>query len=475
MKISVIGISHHTAPVEVRERFALPGDLPRRLLRAIHAENVLEEALALDTCNRTELYFVPRQERDSLEYILGHVGGLKGAELRAETDGAAFYRHEGAAAVGHLFRVAGALDSQVVGEHQILGQLKDAYRIALEERTAKFFLNKLLHCAFRVGKRVQTETELGRGSINVAQQAVDLAEQIFSDFADKSALLVGAGQTAELAARRLIRRGIRRIVVANRTLERAQQLARDLAAAGTRDLAADPDEEGGRPGQVRCPALQQLFAERGQAAQPDSSPADSPEAEAVELKEIPRVLGEVDLVICSTGSPEPVLRAEELSEKIRRAKRTLFIVDIAVPRDVDPKLAALPNVFLYNMDDLEQVVARNIERRRGEVPRAEAIVADEMEQFVKWCNSRQVAPTIKLLQRRFGMVRQGEIQRYGKKFTSDDRDQLDRFTQSLCNKLIHRPMAFLRQLSEEAPTSDQLAAVDVVRRMFDLDALEDSS
>ena len=448
MEVSVIGISHRTAPVEVREKFALPGELARELLRAIHAENIFSEVLVLDTCNRTEVYFVPSDAPDPMAYLLGRVARVKSAA--AEVDAGALYRHEGPEAVEHLFRVAAALDSQIVGEYQILGQVKDAYRTALEERTARFVLNKLLHRAFRVGKRAQTETDLGRGSVSVASTAVDMAGRIFSDLTGKTALLVGAGKTAESAARGLIASGVRHVIVANRTLSRAQGLAETLTRSPGDPPAKDPLPEGRRPDTTAPPTT-----------------------EAIELHEIPQAVGRTDLVLCSTGSPDMVLRYEDLAERIRRSRRPLFIVDIAVPRDVDPALDRLSNVYLYNLDHLDSLVAQNLASRRREIPRAEAIVKDELEQFVRWFRSLEVAPTIKLLQEHFQTLRSAEIERYGKKFADADGDQLDQFTRGLCNKILHRPIAFLRQVSDDAPISDRLAAVDMVLRMFGLDSRED--
>ncbi|MDP6545995.1 MAG: glutamyl-tRNA reductase [Phycisphaerae bacterium] len=458
MKLSVIGISHRTAPVEVRERYALTGDLAGRFLRAAHSENVFEEAMVLDTCNRTELYFVPAVTGDCLDSFVGHVARLR--EISGEVDKSVFYRHDAQAAVEHLFSVAAALDSQIVGEHQILGQLKDAYRLASEERTARFLLNRLMHRAFRVGKRTQSETQLGRGSVSVASAAADLAAQIFSDMGDKTVLLVGAGQTAEAAARGLISAGVKRVVVANRTLSRAEELTVELAAA-----AADSDGDQ----KVRCPGV--LRHSGGGAGAPVSAP-DGASARAIELDRIGEVIGEVDMVICSTGSPDPVLTYDGLGDIISHRSKLLYIVDIAVPRDVDPKLGDLSNVFLHNLNDLDSVVARNIDRRRQEIPRAKAIVDFEVGEFVKWYDSLQVASTIKLLNRRFELLRQAEIKRYGGKFSDTDRQQLERFTQSLCKKILHRPITFLRELTQAASVSDQLLAVETILRMYELDELE---
>jgi len=459
MDLSVIGINHHTAPVEVREQFALSGELASELLRAVHGESVFDESLVIDTCNRTEIYFVSRSEADALTYLVDHVGRLKGVALQA--DESAFFRHDGPEAVMHLFRVAAALDSQIVGEHQVLGQVRTAYLKALEARTAGFLLNKLFHAALRVGKRTQSETQLGRGSASVAQAAVDLAGQVFADLTDKTVLIVGAGTTAETAAKQLIAPGVRRVIVANRTLERAQLLADKLAQGGNGD---EDDGEG------QCPAMQ-----RGRPHRPGKTrqaPA-APQTQAVELAEIPNVIDQADLVICSTGASEAVLTVNSVGPALAKRDRLLLIVDIAVPRDVESKLGEMANVFLYNMNDLDKVVAQNIDRRRQEIPQAEAIVDYELAKFVKWHESRQAASTITLLQKRFDMLRRAEVKRYGSKFTEDDREQLDPFTRGLCSKVLHQPIAFLKKLTTEARTGDQLAAVDTIRQMFNLDELEE--
>jgi len=467
MNVSVTGLSHQTAPVEVREKLSLPGDLPATLLRAARRECAIEEAIVLDTCNRTELYFVAPGADDIPARLLDMIGRIKGVPVGLAP--ADLYRHDGVDAVRHLFRVAAALDSQIVGEHQILGQVKAAYRLAVHERTAHFFLNRLLHAAFRVGKRCRTETALGRGAVSVGQAAVALAGQIFSDLRGKTALLVGAGEMAEAAARGLLAGGVNRLLVANRTLSRAQQLADGLARTGPPPPDAfDPDQIDRE--EITCPALSAM---PGGAPRPQAPQA--PVTRAMELADIPDAIAEADMVICSTGSPEPVLDRARVGDAIRRRRRFLFIADIAVPRDVDPALGELPNVFLYNMNDLDRVVARNLQRRRAEIPAAEAIVDDEVLGFIRWHDSRQMAATIKLLKQQFEMRQQAEIERYGRRFCPDDRDQLDQFAQGLCSKLLHQPIAFLKELASNATASDQLLAVDTIRRMFGLDSLEEDS
>ncbi len=435
-ELSVIGASHRTAPVEVREGLALASDQAARLLAAIHAEKVFDEALLLSTCNRTEVYFVPRTADNPRAYFLDHLARVKGVRPPDEAD--IFYRHDDADAVRHLFRVAASLDSQIVGEHEILGQVKDAYRLAVEARTTSALLNKLMHWAFRVGKRVRTETDLGAGSASVAAAAVDLARHIFSSLEGKTVLLVGAGQTAEAAARALLGSGADRLIVANRTPHHARQLAYDLA-----------HETIDRPA------------------------TDRAATDAVGLDAIPETIAKADLVITSTASGQPVLTWRDLSEVLRTRRRAVLIVDIAVPRDVDASLGSLDNVYLYNIDDLDRLVRRNLDRRRQEIRKAEAIVEYETGEFGRWLASRQAAPTIRLLREHLAMIQKKQIDRYARQFSQADRMQLEQFTQSVCKQILHTPLALLKELSTDGTPSERLAAVDLVRRLFDLDALED--
>ncbi|MCY2925164.1 MAG: glutamyl-tRNA reductase [Planctomycetota bacterium] len=460
MELFVIGISHRTAPVEVREKVALPGALSRQLLRTMHAEKTFEEVLVIDTCNRTEFYFVPHNDRDGLPYILDHVARAKGVPV--DVAPSLFYRHRGADAIKHLFSVAAGLDSQIVGENEIFGQLKTGYRVALEERTAKFLLNKLMHRAFRVGKRVRTETQLGYGSTSVAQAAAELAGQVFAELAGKTILLVGAGKTVEAAAKTLVRPGVKQVIVANRTLSRAQELAEELSLG--RGAAEETD------GPITCPALLRLLGLMN--ASPSSPPAVKIPARAVELVDLPGVIGEADIVLCSTGSPDLVITHEALAEPIRRRHGLLLIVDIAVPRDVDPRLGKLPNVFLHNINDLDKVVEGTLARRRSEIPKAAAIIDHEVSRFAAWRDSLDANATIRQLRYWFETIQAEQLERYGRKFDPAAREQLQAFTQTLVNKALHQPITFLRTLAQEADTSEQLLMVDAVRRLFDLDKVE---
>jgi glutamyl-tRNA reductase len=452
-ELIAIGTSHHTAPVAVREGLALAPEQTLAMLRGIHADRSYDEALLLSTCNRTEFYVVPRRggPEDLRADLLARIGRARGA-APPEPDPAIFYRHEDRQAVRHLFRVAASLESQIVGESEILGQVKDAYRLAVEARTTGFLLNRLLHRAFRVGKRVRTETTLEQGSSGVPQAAVELAGHIFAGLEAKTVLLVGAGQTAEAAARALLVRGAGRLIVANRTLYRAQQLALDLAeAGGTRDEdGADDEETPPRPQRARIPT------------------------EAVDLDALPEAVVRADLVIASTGATEPVLTREALAPALARRAEPLMIVDIAVPRDVDPALGRLESVYLYDLDDLDRLVERNLERRRREIPKADAVVEDEVREFLRWLASRQVAPTIRLLKRRLRSIRRRQIDRYGGRFADSDREELEAFAEAMAKRVLHHPIALLKHLATDGATSRRLATVDLVRQLFDLDTLEEA-
>ena len=444
MGIAVIGINHRTAPVNVRERLALPGGLAEQLLQAVRSESVLAEALVLDTCNRTEVYYLSKDRSSHLDYLLGHIAQLKGTSETANRS--LFYHHRGTDAVSHLFRVAASLDSQIVGEYQILRQLKAAHRLALQAGTSRFVLNRLFRSAFQVGKQVQTQTQLGHGSVGVSLAAVELAEQILTDLADRTVLLVGAGENAELTAQALIRRGVTRLLVANRTIHRARDLADEL--------------------------LKDRSPKAGKAFEEIRPRRESLTTGAVGLADIPSVIAQADLVLCSIDSTAPVLTYQVQAKALAKRDRPLLIIDISVPRCVESRLGRLPNVFLKNIDDLNTMVSRNIEHRQSEIPAAQAIVKHHVQQFGRWLDSLQVAPTIKLLRRHFEQLRQDQIARYGQKFALTEQQELEQFAKSLSGKMLHRPLQFLKKLPVDSSSPEDMAAVDTIRQMFDLDALE---
>jgi glutamyl-tRNA reductase len=460
MEISVTGVNH-SAPIALREQVALPESQAVKLLRLLRRAPGVQEALVLSTCNRTEVYLVTRSRPPSLARLLALIAKVKGASSASPKD--AFYRRVGLDAVSHLFRVSASLDSQVVGEHEILGQVKEAYRLALEGRTSRFLMNKLMHRAFRTGRRVQTETGISLGAASVAGAAVELAQEKLGSFEGKTVLLVGAGQTAELAGRNLARAGARKFIVANRTLARGRQLADTLR----------------RPPQGKSPATCPVLALAGAPEfAPERSrpkrPFTPPQVEVVALKSLPRVLASADFILSSTGAPHAILTRDMLQDAPRAASRPLLIVDLAVPRDVDPKVEGLPRVQLRNIDDLNQVVARNVERRRLEIPRAEAIVREEAESFRQWHESLKAVPTIKRLRERTDELLAEILREHRRKYKSSDHRQLETLARQLCSRMLHHPISFLHRASKSGPSAD-LAAIEMIQQMFGLDGPEEKT
>ncbi|MFA6135424.1 MAG: glutamyl-tRNA reductase [Phycisphaerae bacterium] len=471
VEIAVLGASFRTAGVHQREQLALDETQAFELLETVRNEDIFEEALILSTCNRTEIYYVAHPGRDEVAHLLEHLAAVKG--LAQPIDRSLFYQHHGLDAVAHLFRVAGALDSQIVGEHEILGQLKDAYRIALQSRTARFLMHKLMHRAFGVGKRVQTETNLGQGTASVPAAAVELARAEYGDLSGKTVMLVGAGKTAELAAQALLRAGATQLIVANRTVAHAHELAAKLPEFSNQKLGMAKFDCSQCPHfeKATCPAVRGDEHACPLRRVPSRQPTVT--ARGIGIEEVPAVIGQVDLLISSTGSKEAVLTLSGVGEPLRRAARRILIIDIAVPRDVEAEIGLLPNVRLFNLDDLDRQVAANIQKRQAEIPGAQAIADDEARQFEKWLDTLAVVPTIKLLQERAKQLQQHEIDRHAGKFRPEDRPLLEHLAHGLCHKLLHNPLTFLTRLSGSQPTSGDLAAVDLIRQMFKLDDEDD--
>lgn len=418
-KIACLGVNHHTAPVAVREKLAFSGDCGKPLA-ALKELPGCDECCFLSTCNRVEVLLVadPKAEtiRAAREFLFAG-SGLSEREIEQYT-----YLHTGAAAVNHVFRVAASLDSMVVGEPQILGQLKDAYRLAVEHQAAGPVLHRLLSKAFSGAKRIRTETSIGSSAVSISYAAVQLARKIFGDLSGRRVLLAGAGEMAELAAEHLLAQGIGKVVVANRTLERAMNLARRF------------------------------------------------KGEAVGLDELVPQLAGVDILISSTGAPGLILRKEEVRPIMRqRRHEPLFLIDIAVPRDLDPGLNDLDNVYLYDIDDLKQVVEVNKAQRQQEADKAERIVAEETIKFGHWLANMDLGPTIAALRRKAEEIRQAETARTMAglpELGPEGQKALELMGNAMLNKLLHHPMLFLK---EEAAPEEKRRNLLLVRRIFGLD------
>lgn len=417
-EIGLIGISYRTAPLEVRERFSFgPEELKGALKELVHLPRV-KEAVILSTCNRVEVYSVledPQGGRDDVEAFLSRSRGVPREALVPF-----LYAKFAGEAVGHLFRVASSLDSMVVGEPQILGQIKDAYTLATEVEAVDFLLHRLFQRAFFVAKRVRTETGIGDRAISVSFVAVELAKKIFGELQGKAVLVIGAGQMCELAAKHLRSAGVERIKVANRTWQRAVELA---------------EKVGGEP---------------------------------IPFEDLKAVLPKVDIVLSSTGASEYIIRKGDVAWALReRRGRPIFFIDIAVPRDVDPEVNDLTDAYLYDIDDLQEVAELNVRDRLKEAERAEAIVKEEVEKFCRWYNTLEAVPTIVALRDWAEGIRRTELEKFLRslELSPQDRGKVEALTEAIVNKLLHRPISFLKESSARGEVEPY---VDLVRRLFGL-------
>ncbi|GAB6061608.1 glutamyl-tRNA reductase [Deferrisoma palaeochoriense] len=421
MDILVVGLSHKTAPVEIREKVAFAADCLHDALERVRVGGVVPEAVIVSTCNRVEVYAAARDRQEGVEQVVRFFADYHDIpleELRPH-----LYVYEGPEAVRHVFRVASSLDSMVVGEPQILGQVKDAYEAAAAGKATGLVLNKFMHKAFSTAKRVRTETAIAQAAVSVSFAAVQLARAIFGTLEGKSVLVIGAGEMCELAVTHLVENGVREVQVTNRTLARAEELAARF---------------GGR---------------------------------AVPFEEFSYHLPEVDIVISSTGAPHFVLGVEAVRSAMKaRKQKPMFLIDIAVPRDIDPRINDLANVYLYDVDDLQSVVEQNKKEREKEAAKAEQIVAEEVESFQAWLKTLEVTPTIRALRERFDAIRKAELEKtlrvFGDGLTAKQRKSLEAMSQAIVNKILHEPTVYLKRAANDP---DLEAAVDAVRRLFGLD------
>jgi glutamyl-tRNA reductase len=414
MPLIALGLNHLTAPVALRERVAIDADATGPALEELAAQSGVDEAMILSTCNRTELYCS----------VQGGAEGAPTAWLHARnqmTPGRLdefLYRHTDGEAVRHVFRVATGLESMILGEPQILGQVKDAWRAARSARTLHAPMDRLLQNAFAVAKRVRTETRIGTGPVSVAFTAVRLVEQAFADLRESCVLLIGAGDTIELAIRHLVERGVRRLIVANRTIDTAQALVNPVGGY------------------------------------------------AIALADLPKHLAEADVVISATASRTPILDTPMLRDALRqRRRRPMLLIDLAVPRDIEPATAELPDVFLYTIDDLQQVVETGRRSREASVHEAEAIIDLQVERYLAWRRANQFDRPLRCYrataeaQRDEVLARAREMLARGR----DPGDALEYLAHTLTGKLLHTPSV---RLHEAAEHGDQ-ALLDAAARLFD--------
>jgi glutamyl-tRNA reductase len=416
MNLLLTGLNHKTAPVELRERLSIPEDALPAITAEVLAMPGVEEAMILSTCNRVELLIAHRERapEPDIAAFLEHCFQLSGSGVREH-----LYHYREIEAVRHLFRVACSLDSLVLGESQILGQVKAAYAAAKEHGAVRSHLDRLLQDTFALAKRVRSETEIGAAPVNISSVAVDLARRIFGSLDGKRVLLLGAGKMSELAARHLVHHGANRIVVANRTLTRAQALAAQF-----------------------------------------NGEAISFEA-AFSLQDVP------DILITSTGAPRPILTAEHVQQFLhRRRRKPMLLVDIAVPRDVDPEVNRLEGAFLYDIDDLQSVASANLTDRKRQAELAEEIVAAEAFQFEQKRRSLEIGPVISGMQQTVEALCEAELQRLAPRMQSMTDEQyaaVKMLTRGLMNKILHLPKQALRTAAQ----SGDDAAVRAIQSAFD--------
>lgn len=419
-EIVLIGLNHKTASVDVRECIAFSEQETDAALTALKKHPLIEEVLLISTCNRVELLLTSENPPDAIAAAKHFLSDFK--KVPGERFNKSLYIHKGDRAVRHIFRVAASLDSMMVGEPQILGQIKDAYRAATREKTSGVILNRLLHRTFSVAKRVRSETGIGGHAVSISYAAIELGRKIFGSLEGKQVLLIGAGEMAELAVEHLNRNRAGDLFVANRTFQRAVELA-------------------GR------------FNGR-----------------AIRFEEISSCLSRVDIIISSTGSPVYVIVPEHVRQAMRsRRNRPLFFIDIAVPRDIDPAINRLNNTYVYDIDDLKGVIDENIQDRSREAIKGERIVDEAVIRFRQWLDSLSVVPTIVALRGKFEKIVASEI---GKILQTSDApaeknlQAIQSTTHAIINKILHEPTMLLKKDSIHRNTSIYL---DVVRQLFKLD------
>lgn len=422
MNIHVIGLNHRTAHVALREKLSFTEASAVACLERVRELGLAHEAAVLSTCNRVEFYHV-WDRPDSFESITQFLSQFHKVHLPDFEKSLYFYRDQDA--VRHLFRVTSGLDSMVMGETEILGQVKKAYAVASSLKSTGPILNGLFQRSFNVAKLLRTETKVHEGGLSVSSVAVQLAEKIFGDLSSRTVLLIGAGEMSEQTVQRLVHRGVKKIIASNRSFEKAESMA-------------------------------QRFQGR-----------------AVRLDDIGSVIHEVDIVISSTAAPHYLIRREDVARFMQdRRQRTLFMIDIAVPRDIDPEVNTLDNVYLYNIDDLKEVTEKNLEESLKERQKAEGMIETEVARFTRWVEGLGIRPTIQKLQERLEKIRLQELEKtknYLKNLTDEQWVQVDHLTQRVVKNILHTP---LTQLKAKEEGRENLDLAQVLSVLFGLEESE---
>jgi glutamyl-tRNA reductase len=416
MKLVLNNVTYRNCPVQLREKVAFTAEKRRLLLKKMHAEEQISEAVILETCNRSEFYTYAKKDFD----VRGFLAELIRQVQPEAPDIWSKYSREsvGVDAVRHLFEVAAGLDSQMLGENQILSQVKSAYTESIDCQMSKFMFHHLFHNAFRVGKTVRTNTNINCGAVSISLAAVELAKKKI-DLSASTAMVIGAGENAALVAKYLLKAQLPTLIIANRNTKKAQALKTRLKIG-----------------------------------------------EIISLADIADRLAEVDLVISSTAAAEPIVTYQAVADGLSQRQKPLLIIDLAVPRDIEPQINHFECVSLYNIDDLNEQISRNKKKRSNEIPKARVIVAEFTDKFMQWYDSLNLVPTITQLTQKGLDLAHSEAKRYAKDFGEGNDNKLELFAQSLVKKILHGPITFLKNGADEEPTIEQLRAVDLINKMF---------
>jgi glutamyl-tRNA reductase len=420
LDIVLLGLNHKTAPVELRECLAFSKDESAATMEALKKYPAIGEIVVISTCNRVEVLMTTANTPKAVDAVKTYISEVKNLPISQFEK--SFYIHEGDMAVQHIFRVASSLDSMIVGEPQILGQIKEAYTEATNKKTSGAILNRLMHKTFFVAKRVRTETGIGDHAVSISYAAIELGRKIFGSLEGKKVLLIGAGEMAELAVEHLIRNRIGSISVANRTFKRGVELAKHF------------------------------------------------NGKAIRLEEIPDCLKVVDIIISSTGSPGFIIKRDQVKGVMRkRRNRPIFFIDIAVPRDIDPEINTVTNSYVYDIDDLKGIIDENIEERNQESLKGERIIEEAVITFWQWYESLDVVPTIVALRNKFDTIAENEITKTMqslKHLSDNDCQAIYKMTNGLINKILHDPTIFLKS---NGCQGDRSVYLDITRKLFKID------
>lgn len=416
MNIIAVSINHRTAPVELREALHLSNDEIKNLIHLVK-EEMFSEGLIISTCNRTELYGIPKNEKLDVLDIQNFIYNYKNnKEVKPEN----FQSFTSSDAIRHLFKVISGIDSLLIGDNQIYHQVKESFQTSEEMQFAGVLMKRIFDAATKTGKRAISETEISEGAVTVSYAAVQLIEKIFSNISRKTALVIGAGESGELAAKHLKDRGIGKLVITNRTLEKAEKIARAL------------------------------------------------DAESFPLSALKDRLHEFDIILSATSAENLILTKEDIKNSMKKRNHSsLVLMDIAIPRDIDPAAKEIDYVFYHDIDSLNIIVEQNLSKRKYEIPRVEKIIDEEIDTFISWYNSLEVAPTIKDLRNYFESIRAEEVDKNKNRFSTEDQEKIDIITKRIINKILHQPTVELKKINESGTTPEETAVkVSVLRDIF---------